>query len=139
MRNLVGATVLMFAIGASGAALAQGVVPGAAEGAREGGAVAGPPGAVVGGVVGGVAGGVGAILGVDERPRFRTYAVGRRHPSYHYRERVVVGAELPDTGVEYYEIPVEYGPRVREYRYTIVNDEPVIVDRRTRRIVEVID
>jgi hypothetical protein len=44
---------------------------------------------------------------------------------------------LPPSGVEYYEVPAEYG--VRGYRYTIVNDRTVLVDPRTHRIVEVID
>jgi hypothetical protein len=35
------------------------------------------------------------------------------------------------------EVPQEYG--VREYRYTVVNDRPVLVDPRTRRIVEVVE
>jgi hypothetical protein len=37
----------------------------------------------------------------------------------------------------YCEVPQEYG--VREYRYTVVNDRPVLVDPRTRRIVEVVE
>jgi hypothetical protein len=36
-----------------------------------------------------------------------------------------------------HEVPQEYG--VREYRYTVVNDRPVLVDPRTRRIVEVVE
>ena len=120
-------------------AQAQGVPGGVARGAAEGERAAGPAGAIVGGVLGGVAGGVAGILGVDDRPRFREYVVRERRPSYRYAEEVRVGAVLPEAGVEYYEVPVEYGPRVREYRYTIVNERPVLVEPRTRRIVEVID
>jgi hypothetical protein len=89
--------------------------------------------------VGGVVGGVGGILGVEERPRFREYVVRERRPSYRYSEEVRVGAVLPETGVEYYEVPAEYGPRVHEYRYAVVNERPVLVEPRTRRIVEVIE
>ena len=42
-----------------------------------------------------------------------------------------------EAGVTYYEVPPEYG--AREYRYTVVNDRPVLVDPRTRRIVEVVE
>lgn len=49
---------------------------------------AGPVGAVVGGVVDGVAG----VLGVDERPRFHSYVVEQRRPSYEYGEDLRVGA-----------------------------------------------
>jgi hypothetical protein len=44
---------------------------------------------------------------------------------------------LPSTGVEYYEVPAEYG--VRDYRYTVVNNRTVLVDPRTHRVIQVID
>ena len=55
--------------------------------------------------------------------------------SYPYPGQVVVGAELPGA-MTYYDVPPEY--EVTEYRYTVVNDTPVLVDPRTHRIVEVI-
>ena len=112
--------------------------PGGVErGAREGERAAGPVGAIVGGTIGGVVGGVAGVLGVDQRPRFRTYAVEQRRPSYQYREDVRVGAVLPEDGVTYYEVPQEYG--VRDYRYTVVNGRTVLVEPRTRRIVEIVE
>jgi len=120
------------------AAMAQGTIRGAEEGAAAGGAAAGPVGAIVGGTVGAATGTVGAILGVDDRPRFREYVVRERRPSYAYREEVRVGAVLPQSGVTYYEVPAEYHV-APSYRYTIVNERPVIVEPRSRRIVEVID
>jgi hypothetical protein len=116
---------------------AQGTVRGAEDGARDGGRAAGPAGAIVGGAVGAAAGTVGGILGVKERPRFREYVVKEHRNSYHYDHDVVVGAELPSSGVTYYEVPAEYG--VKEYRYTVVNDRTVLVDPRSHKIVEVID
>jgi hypothetical protein len=59
-------------------------------------------------------------------PRFRSYVVEQHRPSYHHRGDVRVGEVLPEEGVPYYDLPPEYG--VREYRYTIVNDVPVLVD-----------
>jgi hypothetical protein len=59
-----------------------------------------------------------------------------KHPSYTYRGEVVEGAELPATGVTYYEVPAEYG--VTEYRYTIGNDRTVLVDPKTDTIVQII-
>jgi hypothetical protein len=115
---------------------AQGVIRGADQGAREGAAAAGPVGAIVGGTVGGVVGGVNGVLGVDQRPRFRSYVVEQRRPSVTVHEEVRVGAVLPET-VTYYDVPSEYG--VTGYRYTVVNNHPVLVEPRTRRVVEVID
>ena len=131
--------------GISTGALAQGTVPGAASGARggaeAGATVGGPVGGAVGGIVGGAVGAatgtVGGILGVDTRPRFRSYVETRNVPSYRYTDEVRVGAVLPSSGVTYYEVPAEYG--VRDYRYTVVNNRTVLVEPRTHRIVEVID
>lgn len=131
MKKLIVSTALLLAL--SGGAQAQGLVNGAARGADEGGAAAGPPGAVVGGAVGAV----GGILGVDERPRFRTYVEEEHVPSYAYPGSVRVGVILPPQGVTYYDVPPEYG--VTEYRYTVVNDEPVLVNPRTGEVVEVVD
>jgi hypothetical protein len=119
------------------AAQAQGTLPGAADGAARGGNAAGPVGAVVGGAVGAATGTVGGILGVDTRPRFRTYVEGRHVPSYRYSETVRVGARLPEAGVTYYDVPTEY--KVEKYKYTVVNDRTVLVDPSTRTVVEVID
>ena len=119
------------------AAQAQGTVRGAQEGAAQGGRDAVPVGAVVGGTLGAVAGTVGGILGVEERPRFREYVIRERQPSYRYSDDFRVGAVLPEAGVTYYEVPAEY--HVTGYRYTYVNDRPVLVDPRTRRIVEIIE
>jgi hypothetical protein len=130
-------TALATGLALSSAAQAQGVVGGAQRGAEEGAAAAGPVGGVVGGVLGGVVGGVAGLLGVDQRPRFRQYVVREGRPSYRYREDVRVGAVLPSSGVEYYEVPQEYG--VREYRYTVVNDRIVLVEPRTRRIVQIVE
>lgn len=117
---------------------AQGIPGGAARGAQAGGEAAGPVGEAVGGVVGGVAGGVAGILGVDQRPRFRDYVIREHRSAYRFEEPVAVGAVLPPTGVTYYTIPSRFGVPAH-YRYTIVNDEVVLVDPTTREIVEIVD
>src|SRR6476660_4501137 len=128
IRGLVGATAICVAVCLPVAIQAQGVPGGVERGAREGERAAGPVGAVVGGVIGGVVGGVTGVLGVDERPRFRSYVVEQRRPSYEYREDLRVGAVLPEEGVTYYDVPPEYG--VREHRYTVVNGRTGLVEPR---------
>ncbi len=127
------------------AAFAQAnTVGGTVGGAVIGGAVGGPVGAVggaiVGGPVGAAVGGVtGAIVGGiadQQQPQFRQYVVQRNVPSYRVQQEVQVGTVLPEQGVTYYEVPAEYG--VRGYRYTVVNEVPVLVDPSTRRVVQVI-
>ncbi|GAC1332318.1 MAG: hypothetical protein NVSMB20_03590 [Bradyrhizobium sp.] len=137
IRRLIAIATVAAAVALPTMTQAQGVPGGIERGSREGERAAGPVGAVVGGVIGGVVGGVNGVLGVDERPRFRSYVVEQRRPSYQYREDVRVGAVLPEQGVTYYEVPAEYG--AREYRYTVVNGRTVLVEPRSRRIVEVVE
>ena len=137
IRRLIGAAAFLAAAAIPLVAQAQGVPSGIDRGAREGERSGGPLGAIVGGVLGGVVGGVAGVLGVEQRPRFRTYAVEQRRPSYQYREDLRVGAVLPEEGITYYEVPEEYG--ARDYRYTIVNGRTALVEPRTHRIVEIIE
>lgn len=86
----------------------------------------------------GVAGPAGAVgIAVDQRPAFREYVVRERIPDYTIPGRVVVGGILPEVGVTFYDVPQSFG--VTPYRYTVVNGETVLVEPRTRRIVQVID
>jgi len=71
MRRVLQSAVLIATLTFPALAHGQGTVRGAEEGAAAGGAAGGPIGAIVGGTVGAATGTVGAILGVDERPRFR--------------------------------------------------------------------
>jgi hypothetical protein len=136
-KTMLQASVIAVVLALPLAAHAQGTLRGAAEGAEEGGRAAGPLGAIVGGTVGAATGTVQGILGIDDRPRFREYVVRERRPSYVYKEEVRVGTVLPSSGVTYYEVPAEY--RAPGYRYTVINDRPVIVEPRTRRVVQIID
>jgi Protein of unknown function (DUF1236) len=137
IRRFIGTAALVAAIALPAIAQAQGVPGGVERGSRDGERAAGPIGAVVGGVIGGVVGGVNGVLGVDDRPRFRSYVVEQHRPSYQYQEDVRIGAVLPEAGVTYYDVPPEYG--ARDYRYTVVNGRTVLVDPRTHRIVEVVE
>jgi len=134
MRTTILAATAAIAL-MSAPALAQsggGAAAGAATGAVGGAVVGGPVGAVVGAGVGAIAGG----LAEQQQPQFRQYVVTQGRPSYRYQEQVRVGAVLPSSGVTYYEVPDQYG--VQNYRYTIVNDEVVLVDPRSHRIVQVV-
>lgn len=113
------------------AAYAQGAATGAAAGAIGGAVVGGPVGAAVGAIGGAIVGGISDA----SRPRFHDYVVHQHITSYPYSGQIVVGTELPGT-VTYYTVPQEYG--VTEYRYTIVNNTPVLVDPNTHRIVQII-
>ena len=117
MRKILAIAAIAGAVGAPIAAQAQGVVT---------------TGVVRGGVVNDEVG-----IAVDQRPAFREYIVRERVPNYTIPDRVVVGGVLPETGVTYYDVPQTFG--VTPYRYTVVNGQTVLVEPRSRRIVQVVE
>lgn len=74
---------------------------------------------------------------IDDSARFRSYVMTQGVTSYSYTQPVIVGTVLPEQGVVYREVPAEYG--ANGYRYTVVNDRAVVVEPRTRRIVQIIN
>ena len=79
----------------------------------------------------------GAGIAIDQRPAFRQYIVRERVPNYVIPDRVIVGGVLPEAGVVYYDVPQSFG--ATPYRYTVVNGETVLVEPRSRRIMQVIE
>lgn len=115
----------------AGVAFAQSsTVNGAAGGAVTGAIVGGPVGAAVGGVA-------GAIIGtaIDPPPeRVVTYVRQAPAPApIVIKEKIVVGHALPSTVVV---TPVPENPK---YAYAIVNDERVIVEPSSRKVIQVIN
>ena len=76
-------------------------------------------------------------IAVDQRPAFREYIVRERVPNYTIPDRVIVGGVLPETGVTIYDVPQSFA--VTPYRYTVVNGRTVLVEPRSRRIVQVVE
>lgn len=137
-KHVLTAAAVIVLLGLPLAAQAQsnqgGAAGGMATGAIGGAIVGGPVGAVVGGAIGAM---VGAGLSAEQQPRVQQYVLQQRQPSYQYQQQVQVGAVLPSSGVQYYELPADYG--VTQYRYTYVNDRAVLVDPRTHQIVQIIE
>ena len=79
----------------------------------------------------------GPVIAVEQRPAFREYVVRERVPTYTVPDRVIVGGVLPEAGITYYDVPQAYG--ATPYRYTVVNGQTVLVEPRSRRIVQVIE
>jgi hypothetical protein len=76
-------------------------------------------------------------IAVDQRPAFREYIVRERVPTYTIPERVIVGGVLPEAGITYYDVPQTFGST--PYRYTVVNGQTVLIEPRSRRIVQVVE
>ena len=129
MNGKFAISVVAASLLASSSALAQSTTAaGAVNGARTGGDVAGPVGEIVGGTV-------GAALGAAvEIPNAVINSVrAERTDPVIVQERVVVGEPLPAA------VEVRPVPGYTEYRYAIVNNERVIVDPRTRRVIRIVE
>ena len=72
-----------------------------------------------------------------QRPRFRSYVERERRPSYAYDQDLRAGAILPESGYGLYDLPEDYG--MRDYRYTVVNGVPVVIEPRSRRVMEIFE
>jgi len=130
MKNRFAVSLIAVSLLASGSAFAQSTTAtGAVNGARTGGQAAGPIGEIVGGTVGAA---VGAAI---EIPNAVVRSVeGVRDPSFvTIEEPVVVGEPLPAS------VEVRPVPGYTDYRYAVVNNQRVIVDPRTRRVIRVIE
>ena len=116
---------------ASTSAFAQSsTVNGAAGGAVTGAIVGGPAGAGVGGVAGAAIG-----TAIDPPPqKVVTYVQQAPAPTKRVvvKEKVVVGQPLTETVVV---TPIPDDPK---YAYAIVNDERVIVEPSSRKVIQVI-
>jgi hypothetical protein len=130
MKSKLAASLIVASVLASGSAFAQSTTAqGAANGARTGGAVAGPVGEIIGGTVGAA---VGAAVEVPNA--VITSVEGVREPSaVTIEEPIVVGEPLPAA------VEVRPVPGYVDYRYAVVNNQRVIVDPRTRRVIRVIE
>jgi hypothetical protein len=63
----------------------------------------------------------------------RTYVTRERVPSVSIEGEIVVGEPLPPR-VKLYTVP-----RHKQWRYAVVNNRRVIVEPRTRRVIQVIE
>jgi uncharacterized protein YraI len=108
---------------------ATGAITGGAAGAITGGVLGGPAGAAIGGIAGFVGGGaVGTAL--NPPAHVRTYVTSHRLAPVAIQSGVTVGATLP-ADVELGTIP-DY-----QYRYAYINEQPVLVEPGSRRVVYV--
>ncbi|PKA42299.1 DUF1236 domain-containing protein (plasmid) [Rhizobium sullae] len=128
-KILVSTTALAFMSGAAfaGSSTVNGAVGGAATGAILGG----PAGAAVGGAAGAVAG----TLLAPPPPKVVTYVREAPAPSdtVVIEEKVAVGQPLPQTVVV---TPVPEDPK---YAYAVVNDQRVIVEPSSRKVIQIVN
>jgi len=76
-------------------------------------------------------------IAANQRKNFRSYVQEEQTPSYPLPGEIQVGTTLPDLGVTYYDVPERFG--ATRYRYTVINDRTVLVDPKTRKVVQIVE
>jgi hypothetical protein len=81
---------------------------------------------------------VSVTIGQPEETRIKEYVVKEKVKPTMLKERVTVGATLP-ADVELAPVPSEWGPSVSKYRYVYTNDNVVLVEPSSRRVIHIIE
>ena len=81
---------------------------------------------------------VSVTIGQPEETRIKEYVVKEKVKPTMIKEKVTVGATLP-ADVELAPVPSEWGPSVSKYRYVYTNNNVVLVEPSTRRVIHIID
>jgi hypothetical protein len=78
------------------------------------------------------------VIEPEQRTRIKEYVVKQKVPRVTVRERIRVGAPVP-TDVELREVPEDWGPSVRRYRYYHTDSGVHFVDPDSRHVIYDID
>jgi hypothetical protein len=81
---------------------------------------------------------VSVTIGQPEETRIKEYVVKEKVKPTMIKEKVTVGATLP-ADVELAPVPSEWGPSVSKYRYVYTNNNVVLVEPSSRRVIHIID
>ncbi|MGQ7792916.1 DUF1236 domain-containing protein [Faunimonas sp. B44] len=127
MRKILIAAAATALLASPSAFAQEGTAAGVAGGAATGAVLGGPVGAVIGGVAGAAIG-----TAIDPPPEeVRQYVVQHDAPAVEIQGTVAVGEPLPQ------QVVLQPVPNY-EYHYAVVNNQRVLVDPGSRKIVYVV-
>jgi hypothetical protein len=78
------------------------------------------------------------VIEPEQRTRIKEYVVKQKVPRVTVRERIRVGTPVP-ADVELREVPEDWGPSVRRYRYYHTDSGVHFVDPESRHVIYDID
>jgi hypothetical protein len=78
------------------------------------------------------------VIEPEYRERIRSYVVENHVRPVETRARIVVGATLPED-IELRAVPPDWGPSIARYRYVYSNDQVMLVEPSTRRVIQVVE
>ena len=74
----------------------------------------------------------------EQRMKIKEYVLQKKVAPAKMTERVTIGAMVPQN-VELAPVPSEWGPTFTNYRYIYTNDNVILVDPNSRKVVHIID
>lgn len=78
------------------------------------------------------------VIEPEYRTRIKSYVTEQRIAPVTTREKIVVGATLPQD-VELRSVPADWGPHLSKYRYIYSDNHVMLVEPSSRRVVRVVD
>jgi uncharacterized protein DUF1236 len=78
------------------------------------------------------------VIEPEQRAKIKEYVVQERIRPTTMRERVVVGATVPD-GVDLVAVPDTWGSGMSRYRYVYSNDHVLLVEPSSRKVIQIIE
>lgn len=67
---------------------------------------------------------------------FKKYVMGKKHASHPYKDKYVMGSMMPMDGMEMFDVPSDYTSG--KYQYVHLNEDWVVIDAKTHKVVQVI-
>ena len=74
----------------------------------------------------------------EQRARIKQYVVKEQVRPSQLSERVTVGAAIPES-VELRAVPSDWGPSAANYRYVYYDNQIVLVEPSSRKVVQIIE
>lgn len=81
---------------------------------------------------------VAVEIAPEQRTKIKEYVVKEKVRPATVKERVTVGAVLPED-VELRSVPADWGPSVSRYRYVYHDNHVVLVEPSSRKVISIID
>jgi Protein of unknown function (DUF1236) len=86
----------------------------------------------------GVAPSASVTIAPEQRTKIKQYVTTQKVKPATIKERVTVGATLP-ADIDLMAVPADWGPDLTSYRYVYYNDDVVLVEPSSRRVIQIID
>jgi uncharacterized protein DUF1236 len=78
------------------------------------------------------------VIAPEQRTEIKEYVVQHKVKPVQIRERIAVGVTIP-ADVELHAVPSDWGPSFSRYRYVYADDDVVLVEPSSRKVIQVIE